>query len=85
MVTVKDLGDTVELDILLPVEKKELSLVANKTGYTAADLKSHGFAITMRTYDFIEFVEDVMNAHTKFQDERAVVIKKSFDVPASGE
>jgi hypothetical protein len=85
LVTVKDLGDTVEMTVLLPVVKKELSLVANKTGYNVADLKSYGFNLTLKTHDFIEFVQDVMLAHTRFQDERAIVIKKSFDVAASGE
>jgi hypothetical protein len=85
MVTVKDFGDTVELSVLLPVVKKELSLVANKTGYTAADLKSHGFNITMSYSDFRDFVQDTMFAHTNLQDERATAIKKSFDAHASGE
>ncbi len=85
MVTIKDLGDTVEMTVLLPVVKKELSLVANKTGYNIADLKSYGFSIEMTTHAFIGFVEAVMLEHTRFQEGRAIVIKKSFDVAASGE
>ena len=32
MVTAKDLGDTVEMEIALPVVDKVLSTIANKTG-----------------------------------------------------
>ena len=80
MVTAKDLGDTVEMEIALPVVDKVLSTIANKTGYTVRDLQSTGLAVTMKTSDFIFFIQDVMEAHTKFQEDRANEIKRNLEI-----
>lgn len=75
MVTVKDLGEKMELTVLLPVEGKEFGNSISKTGFNYEDLKSYGFNVTVKTEDFLRFVEDVMSAHTIFQSERADKIK----------
>lgn len=79
MITVKDLGDTVELSILLPVEEKPLGNTANATGFSAHDTKSTQMVVVLKTSEFLAFIEDTMRAHSGFQNQRAEKIKKELN------
>lgn len=79
MISIRDLGDTIELAVLLPVIQKPLSDNTSKTGYNYADLKSHGFIVKLSTRDYVNFVESVMDSFTAFQFARAEVFKTQVD------
>jgi hypothetical protein len=82
MVTVKDLGDKVELAVLLPVADKQLGNGISKDGFSMKDLRSYGFNITLKMDNYVEFVQDVMNEFSRLQMARAEIFKNELD--ASG-
>jgi hypothetical protein len=79
MVTVKDLGDKVQVSILLPVLQKPLGEGISKNGFDYKDLKSYGFSIIMKTADYVDFIEQMMNSFQNFQFARAEVFKTQLD------
>jgi hypothetical protein len=79
VVTIKDMGDVVELAVLLPVEQKTLGEGISKTGFDYKDIKSYGFVVRMRTADYVSFIEDTMNGFSAFQLARAQIFKTELD------
>lgn len=79
MVSIRDLGDKIELAVLLPVEQKPFGEAISRTGFDLKDIKSYGFSIVMKTSDFVAFVEDTMNGFSAFQLARAQIFKNELD------